>query len=120
MMNDDYQCTNPASYSPLMSLKKMAFKATLNGLGVAVAYNPVKALVALTVIVCCPADTPLYWKPDIPSKPVTFIYVIIVLQVTRIAVYLLTLQPSRVNPHIQVKWATFSLGHVGCRVKLNK
>ena len=47
----------------------MAFKATLNGLVVAVADSPVEVLVALTEIVCCPADTPLYWKPDMPTRP---------------------------------------------------
>lgn len=52
-----------------MPLKNMASKSTLKGLVVAVAVNPVEELVALTVIVCCPADTPLYWKPDIPTKP---------------------------------------------------
>ena len=70
----------------------MAFKFTLNGLVVAVACNPVEVLVALTVTVCWPAETLLYWKPEEPTVPkVIFIYVTIVLQVTRIVVHLLVL-----------------------------
>ena len=30
------------------------------------------------------------------------------------------LQPGRVNPHIQVKWVTFSPSHVGRQVNLKK
>ena len=34
--------------------------------------------------------------------------------------YSAALQPGRVNPHIRVKWVTFSPGHVGRLVNLKK
>jgi len=33
-----------------------------------IAVCPVAVLVALTVILCCPLDTPLYSKPDSPVQ----------------------------------------------------
>lgn len=58
------------SYSPVMPEKEMASEpCTGNDEVVTVADNPVEVLVALTVTVCCPPDTPVYWKPDIPTRP---------------------------------------------------
>ena len=69
--NDGGKLLHKLGYLPVMSEKVIAFKATLTGLSVeAVTVDPVIVLVALTVIVCSPLDTPRYWKPDIPTTPV--------------------------------------------------
>ena len=68
----------PTQSLPEMPVKKMAFEpSTSNGGLIAVACNPVEVLVALTVTVCCPPDTPLNCTPDIPARP--FDYVTMVL-----------------------------------------
>ena len=52
-----------------MPVKKIAFEpSTSNDELAAVACNPVEVLVALTVTVCFPPDTPLNCTPDIPAK----------------------------------------------------
>lgn len=63
-------------YSPEMPEKVMASESRTSNDGVtAVAINPVAVLVALTRIVCCPPATPVYWKPDMPTRATTFGYV---------------------------------------------
>ena len=64
-----YIISHKLSYSPEMPVKKMASEShTSNDGVVAVVVNPVAVLVALTVMVCCPPATPLYWKPDMPTR----------------------------------------------------
>ena len=63
-------------YSPEMAEKVMASESRTSNDGVTVvAVNPVAVLVALTPIVCCPPATPVYWKPDMPTRATTIGYV---------------------------------------------
>ena len=56
-------------YSPEIPVKKMASSSRTSNDGVViVVVNPVAVLVALTVMVCCPPATPVYWKPDMPTR----------------------------------------------------
>lgn len=60
-------------YSPEIPEKVMASESrTSNDEVTVVTVNPVAVLVALTRIVCCPPATPVYWKPDMPTRATTF------------------------------------------------
>ena len=61
-----------------MPEKEIASESRTSNDGVmVVAVNPIALyiLVALTRIVCCPPATPVYWKPDMPTRATTFGYV---------------------------------------------